>query len=198
MMAAAQERPLTIGIMGPHMTGKSTFVSRLALELRRNGYQVATIAALVERAQRLGMPILHNHTWASTMWFITRGISDELEAWAHADVVLVNGAVPDALAYYRAALEHRGEQVPQAEIEQLECLVRNHSANYNLLFRTTIAADASIDTTETDDDETQFRHRADHWVQQVAESLAVTTVPLPPSDHDAALNLATSYVRERM
>jgi hypothetical protein len=196
-MAPAAERPLTIGIMGPHLTGKSTFVSRLALELRRNGYQVATIAALVERAQRLGMPILHNHTWASTMWFITRGISDELEAWAHADVVLVNGAVPDALAYYRAALEHRGEQIRQAEIEQLECLVRNHSANYNLLFRTTLAVDAPIDVAESDDDERQFRHLADYWVQRVADNLAVTIVPLPPSNHDTALDLAVNYVRER-
>ncbi|WP_410611384.1 hypothetical protein [Amycolatopsis sp. lyj-109] len=193
MMPGASERPLTIGIMGPHLTGKSTFISRLALELRRNGYQVATIAALVERAQRLGIPILHNHSWASTMWFITRGISDELEAWVHADVILVNGAVPDALAYYRAALEHRGDASGQAELDQLESLVRNHSSNYNLLFRTTL--DAAATDGETDDE--VFRRLADRWVRRVAESLDVTNVPVPSSDHGTALELAIGYVIER-
>ncbi|MEU0533438.1 hypothetical protein [Amycolatopsis tolypomycina] len=193
MMPGASERPLTIGIMGPHLTGKSTFISRLALELRRNGYQVATIAALVERAQRLGIPILHNHSWASTMWFITRGISDELEAWVHADVILVNGAVPDALAYYRAALEHRGDVPGPAELDQLESLVRNHSSNYNLLFRTTL--DAAATDGETDDE--VFRSLADRWVRRVAESLEVTNIPVPSSDHGTALELAIGYVIER-
>ncbi|MET8845984.1 hypothetical protein [Amycolatopsis sp. NPDC004625] len=192
MMPGASDRPLTIGIVGPHLTGKSTFISRLALELRRNGYQVATIAALVERAQRLGIPILYNHSWASTMWFITRGISDELEAWVHADVILVNGAVPDALAYYRAALEHRGEEPSPTEIDQLEKLVHSHSSNYNLLFRTMVEATA---TDEVADDE-GFRRLADRWVRRVAESLEVTNVPVAGSDHSAALELAVSYVIE--
>ncbi|MFJ7218908.1 AAA family ATPase [Amycolatopsis sp. NPDC098790] len=192
MMPGASDRPLTIGITGPHLTGKSTFISRLALELRRNGYQVATIAALVERAQRLGIPILHNHSWASTMWFITRGISDELEAWVHADVILVNGAVPDALAYYHAALEHRGEEPRSTEIAQLESLVRSHSSNYNLLFRTTLETNA----TDGEADDEDFRRLADRWVRRVAESLEVTNVPVPSSDHDTALELAVSYVIE--
>jgi len=192
MMPGASDRPLTIGITGPHLTGKSTFISRLALELRRNGYQVATIAALVERAQRLGIPILHNHSWASTMWFITRGISDELEAWVHADVILVNGAVPDALAYYRAALEHRGEEPRPTEIDQLESLVRSHSSNYNLLFRTTL----ETNTTGGEADDEEFRRLADRWVRRVAESLEVTNVPVPSPDHDTALELAISYVIE--
>ncbi len=192
-MPGASERPLTIGIMGPHLTGKSTFISRLALELRRNGYQVATIAALVERAQRLGIPILHNHSWASTMWFITRGISDELEAWVHADVILVNGAVPDALAYYRAALEHRGDAPGQAELDQLESLVRNHSSNYNLLFRTTLEAAP----TDGENDDEVFRRLADRWVRRVAESLEVTNVPGPAPDPGTALDLAIGYVIER-
>ncbi|MGW4526936.1 hypothetical protein [Amycolatopsis sp. NPDC004378] len=192
MMPGAVERPLTIAIMGPHLTGKSTFVSRLALELRRNGFQVATIAALVERAQRLGIPILHNHSWASTMWFITRGISDELEAWLHADVILVNGAVPDALAYYRAALQHRGEEPDPAKIEQLEHLVRNHSSNYNLLFRTTLAPD----TSREDEHDGGFRRLADHWVCQVAERLEVANIALAPSDHDSALEFAVNHVSE--
>ncbi|MBE1494089.1 hypothetical protein H4696_001189 [Amycolatopsis lexingtonensis] len=193
MMPGVAERPLTIGIMGPHLTGKSTFVSRLALELRRNGFQVATIAALVERAQRLGIPILHNHSWASTMWFITRGISDELEAWLHADVILANGAVPDALAYYRAALQHRGEEPVEAEIAQLEGLVQHHSSNYSLLFRTTLATD----TGHEDDNDGGFRRLADRWARHVAEKLDVTSIPLPSPDHDAALELAISYVSER-
>lgn len=195
-MPTASERPLAIGIMGPHLTGKSTFVSRLSLELRKSGYQVATIPALVERAQRLGIPILHNHTWASTMWFITRGISDELEAWAHADIILVNGAVPDALAYYQAALEYRGDEASDAEIEHLEDLVRHHSSNYNLLFRTAVAGDAHAEDGNRDDDEREFRRLADRWVRRVSESLDLASLPLPPTNRDSALDLAISYVTE--
>jgi len=87
------EPPITIGVLGAHSTGKSTFLARLAHELRRRHVQVATVADLGEQAQRNGMPILFNHTWASTLWFVTKGISQELEAWAHAEVVLVDRAI---------------------------------------------------------------------------------------------------------
>lgn len=72
------------------------------------GYCVASVADLGENALRMGLPILENHTWASTLWFMTRGISNEVEAWSHADVILVDRPVPDALGYYRAGPHLQG------------------------------------------------------------------------------------------
>ncbi|WP_280329361.1 AAA family ATPase [Nocardia wallacei] len=118
------DQPVTIAVVGTHSTGKSTFLARLAHELRRTGLQVTTVADLGEQAQRMGMPILWNHTWTSTLWIMTRGISNELEAWLHGDVVLVDRAVPDALGYYRAALAYRGEPADPEGWAYLETLAR--------------------------------------------------------------------------
>jgi hypothetical protein len=94
---------------GTHSTGKSTFLARLAHVLRREGIEVATVADLAEQAHRTGLPILHAHNYTSTLWIITRGISEELAAWPHADVLLVDRPVPNALGYSFAALAYRDE-----------------------------------------------------------------------------------------
>ncbi|WP_158854517.1 AAA family ATPase [Saccharothrix deserti] len=143
-MTAEVEKPVVVAVLGTHSTGKSTFLARLAHELRREQVQVSTVADLGEQAQRVGLPILRNHTWASTLWIITRGISNELEAWLHADVVLVDRAVPDALGYYRAALAHRGEHPDPRVWARLEAIVRDHSTHYDLLYRTTLDPDTPL------------------------------------------------------
>ena len=76
MVSVPLDRPVTIAVLGTHSTGKSTFLARLAHELRRQDVQVATVADLGEQAQRIGLPILINHTFTSTLWIITRGISN--------------------------------------------------------------------------------------------------------------------------
>jgi signal recognition particle GTPase len=93
------ERPVTIAAAGAHSTGKSTFLARLAHALRRHDLEVATVADLGEEALRIGLPILHSHTYASTLWIMTRGISQEIATWAHIDVLLIDRPVPDALGY---------------------------------------------------------------------------------------------------
>ena len=40
------DQPITIAVVGTHSTGKSTFLARLAHELRRTGLQVSTVADL--------------------------------------------------------------------------------------------------------------------------------------------------------
>ncbi|WP_439382157.1 hypothetical protein [Amycolatopsis lexingtonensis] len=192
------QTPLTIGIMGPPLTGKDTFISELAIELRREGYKVAAIEDLNEYAQRLGIPILENHTSTSTMWFITRGISNELEASVHADVVLVDGAVPEALATYFAALQHRGERAGSQSIEKVESLVRSHRANYDLLFRTTLDSVTPIASRTPRDDDQKFRCLTDHWIQLIGAQLNIESVPILPSGHDAGRRFAVSFVKERL
>jgi hypothetical protein len=129
-------RPVTIALVGTHSTGKTTFVHALADRLRRNRVDVAVVNDLGVNALELGLPILWNHTWASTMWIITRGISLELEAWLEADVLLVDRGIPDALGYYEAALAYRGALPEPERLEQLGRIVADHAQHYDLILRT--------------------------------------------------------------
>lgn len=191
------ERPVTIAVLGTHSTGKSTFLARLAHDLRRQHIEVATVADLGEQAQRMGLPILFNHTWASTLWIITRGISNELEAWLHADVVLVDRAVPDALGYYRAAMEYRNEPADSAEQTYLETLVRGHSSRYDLIFRTTLDTSIPLGDNKTRDTDSRFRELADRHVKQVVTELDLPHEILPADGHDRALANATDFIAAR-
>lgn len=193
-MADIDDKPLMIGVLGTHSTGKSTFLARLAHDLRRQHIQVATVADLGEQAQRIGLPILHNHTWASTLWFATRGISYELEAWLHGDVVLVDRPVPDALGYYRAALEYRGERPDPSTLAYLESLVRGHSVHYDLLFRTTLDPSISLGANKERDEDSKFRSLADHFVGRVLDELDLAHELLPADEHDQALFQAIDFV----
>ncbi|WP_227833781.1 AAA family ATPase [Nocardia macrotermitis] len=192
------DQPVTIAVVGTHPTGKSTFLARLAHELRRAGLQVSTVADLGEQAQRMGLPILWNHTWTSTLWIMTRGISNELEAWLHGDVVLVDRAVPDALGYYRAALEYRGEACDPEGAAYLEMLARTHSDRYHLVFRTRLDPGIPLGTNKFRDDNQKFRELADRHVGAVMTELALPWLPLAADGHEAALTLATGFVATQL
>ncbi|WP_433599523.1 AAA family ATPase [Nocardia sp. CA-135953] len=192
------DQPVTVAVVGTHSTGKSTFLARLAHELRRTGLQVSTVADLGEQAQRLGLPILWNHTWTSTLWIMTRGISNELEAWLHGDVVLVDRAVPDALGYYRAALDYRGDTPDPDGWAYLETLARAHSDRYHLVFRTQLDPDIPLGTNKTRDGNQKFRTLADYHVGAVLNELALPCLPLAADGHEAALALATGFVAEQL
>lgn len=192
------EQPITIGIMGAHSTGKSTLLARIAHELRLRKIAVATLSDLGEQAKRLGIPILHNHTWASTQWFITRGISNEIEAWCHAEVVLVDRAVPDALGYYLAALHYRNQTPDPSRTGVLAHLVRTHSPNYNLLFRTTLDPALPLGTDKPRDSDQLFRQLADHHVGRVADDLGIPCRALAARDHDRAITDAVDFVFDRL
>lgn len=192
------EQPITIGIMGAHSTGKSTFLARIAHELRLRKIAVATLADLGEQAQRLGIPILQNHTWASTQWFITRGISNEIEAWCHAEVVLVDRAVPDALGYYFAALHYRNQTPDPDRTEWLAELVRVHSGNYTLLFRTTLDPALPLGTDKPRDSDQLFRQLADHHVGRVTDHLGIPCRALTTRDHDRAITDTVGFVVDRL
>lgn len=188
------ERPVMIAVLGTHSTGKSTFLARLAHDLRCQRLEVATVADLGEQAQRIGLPILFNHTWASTLWIITRGISNELEAWLHADVVLVDRGVPDALGYYRAALAYRDEPADEPVLGYLEALVRGHSSRYDLMFRTTLDRSIPLGDNKTRDTQSEFRALADRHIGLVLNDLDLPHELLPSNGHDLALAHAIDFV----
>jgi hypothetical protein len=192
------EQPVTVAVLGTHSTGKSTFLARLAHDLRRRQISVGTVADLGEQAQRIGMPILFNHTCVSTLWIMARGISEELEAWLHSDVVLIDRPVPDALGYYRAALEYRRETPDRAEMAKLEALAANHSDRYDLMFRTTLDPAIPMGDNKTRDDDSEFRVLADKHVQEVMRDLGLPHEELPADGHDLALDKAISFVTARI
>ena len=192
------DRPVTVGVTGTHSTGKSTFLARLAHELRLRHIEVATVADLGEKAKKMGIPILFNHTWASTLWIITRGISDEVEAWLHADVVLIDRPVPDALGYYHAALEHRGQRAQPNELAQLKALVRDHSRRYDLVFRTTLDPSIPVGDNKPRDDNATFRQLADQHIANVLDDLHLPHESLPADGHDQTLERAIDTVLGRL
>jgi AAA domain len=192
------DQPVTIGVVGAHSTGKTMFLTRLANDLRRQHVQVATVTDLGEQAQRLGLPILFNHTWASTQWFITRGISQEIEAWLHGEVVLVDRAVPDALGYYLAALEYRGERPESRTLSDLRSLVRRHSRHYDLLFRTTLDPSIPLGDNKVRDQDVEFRLLADQHVERALHELDLPHDPLPAGGHDQALVRVMAFITGRL
>lgn len=198
MVADQVDRPVTVGVTGTHSTGKSTFLARLAHELRLRNVEVSTVGDLGEEAKKMGIPILFNHTWASTLWIITRGISSELEAWLHADVVLVDRPVPDALGYYHAALEHRGHQADTEELAHLTSLVRGHSRRYDLIFRTTLDPAIPLGENKDRDGNSTFRRLADQHIGRVLDDLRVPHELLPADGHDQALDHAINLVLEHV
>ncbi|MCE7006943.1 AAA family ATPase [Kibdelosporangium philippinense] len=197
-MSVSLERPITIGVLGTHSTGKSTFVARLAHELRLQDIDVATVTGLGEQAQRLGLPIAFNHTFTSTLWIITRGISNELEAWLHADVVLVDRAVPDALGYYRAALAYRNEEPDIAAVADLESLVKAHSRHYDLMLCTTLDPSTAPGGYKIRDSHSDFRVLADHYVSRVLHEMRLPHELLPADGHDQALARALAFATARL
>jgi hypothetical protein len=190
------ERPVTIAVAGTHSTGKSTFLARLAHALRREGIEVATVADLAEQAHRTGLPILHAHNYTSTLWIMTRGISEELATWPHADVLLVDRPVPDALGYYLAALAYRDETPDPVAIEPLTTLARHHSAHYDLVLRTVL--DDHIPLGQGRDQNHRYRRLADHHVEHVLHQLGIGHELLLADRHEPTLERAADFTLDRL
>lgn len=192
------ERPVTIAVTGAHSTGKSTFLARLAGLLREDGLEVATVADLGEQAQRIGLPILYSHTYASTLWIMTRGISNEIATWPHVDVLLVDRPVPDALGYYLAALDHRREQPEPALLARLRAIAALHADAYDLIFRTLLDETRPLGTDRARDRNGPYRRLVDHHIAAVMADLNLGHVPLAVGSHDNALRMAAAFAAEHV
>jgi nicotinamide riboside kinase len=111
--------PVRLYIAGTHSTGKTTLARRIEMELRSTGLTVARTGGFAKRAAELGFPKMTRHTAQSTAWIISSTCAAALEAELTADVVIVDRTPFDALAYYLAALQHRGEQPDPEELSRL-------------------------------------------------------------------------------
>ncbi|WP_369391131.1 hypothetical protein AB5J72_28435 [Streptomyces sp. CG1] len=133
-----EQPPVRIGVVGTYATGKTTLMRRIEMEVRAVGIPALRVGGLAKRAAELGLPKMTNHTALSTEWLITAGIADELAATTHARAILADCAAPAALAYYTAALEHRGELTPVTTLDRLRALVTAASTPYDLLIATVL------------------------------------------------------------
>ncbi|MEC3995359.1 AAA family ATPase [Actinacidiphila sp. DG2A-62] len=156
--------PVRIGVTGAHSTGKTVLLRRIERELRAEGVRVARTGRLGRRAADIGLPKMHEHTALSTEWIMTQGIADEIAAAAQgADVVMADRAVIDALAYWHAAVEFRGESLDPAQDERLRLLAGTQHAQYHLLLATVLDPDVPVENRRHTYDP-RYRELVDHHV----------------------------------
>lgn len=180
--------PLRIGVVGTHSTGKTTLLRRIEMELRALGITVArTPGRLAVKAAELGFPKLHNQSPETTEWLITSGIAAELQTGIGADVVLVDRAAPDPLAYYLAALDLRGTHDEEAaHVGRLLRLMSVHAEGYGLLLATVL--DPDIPLGEHRDRDPAYRTLVDNHVHALISNLPHQRVT--SADHDKAVRAA--------
>ncbi|MEU0095687.1 AAA family ATPase [Kribbella sp. NPDC006257] len=154
--------PVHIAVTGTHSTGKTVLMRRAEMELRAIGLRVARVHGLGKRAAAIGLPKMQRHTAASTEWIIATGIAEELAHIADSDVILSDSAPINALAYYTAALEFRGEVSEPTTIQRLEQLVASQSPRYELLLATEL--DLAEPAPTTHDHDLRYRHLVDRHV----------------------------------
>jgi molybdopterin-guanine dinucleotide biosynthesis protein len=160
-----------IGITGTHSTGKSTFVEELRSSAAERGIRTSIISDKATDCRNHGFPILKDHTFESTLWIMVSVIKDELEKGLHADLVIVDRPVMDAIGYLEAALKSTGRVLVSEQRDYLYSLANQHSTHYSLLFKTKL--DESIPLGQNRDSDLRFRREADLEISRVLEKLSV-------------------------
>ncbi|AYN30645.1 hypothetical protein DUI70_0142 [Streptomyces albus] len=180
---------IRIGVMGTHSTGKSLLMRHIERELRSLDIPVQRTGLLGRRAALVPLPKMQHHTVDSTRWILATGIADEIGAAARLDdapvrVVLADRACWDALAYFRAALEWRGESVPRPDREALHRLALAH-APYDLLFATVLDPDLPVKAKHGYD--ARYRALVDHHTHVLLREENVPYVRVTGDDASQAL-----------
>lgn len=187
-----------VAVAGTHSTGKTTFATALKEALEANGFTTAVVSDLGEECRDRGFPILYEHTPQSTLWIMSVGISRELEAALHANVIIVDRPVPDALGYYHAALTYRGETSPDAWNAYLHAVAKHHAATYDLIFNSRLDMSIPMGSSKPRDANGTFRRMADLAVAEVLEGLGLPYEALTPVNGAAAISLVLQQVEARL
>ena len=159
-------QPLRIAVLGTHSTGKTTLLKRIEMEMRGHGLTVARTGQLGKRAAATGLPKMQHHTVQSTEWILAQGILDETSAAAQgAELILIDRAAHDAIAYFEAAFAFRGETPTRLERERLLTLASTQLPKYDLLFATVLDPSVPVDTGHAYD--ADFRRLVDDRVHRL-------------------------------
>ncbi|EJU9787786.1 AAA family ATPase [Vibrio vulnificus] len=164
-----------IGIAGTHSTGKTTYFNELIKRARDMGIKAVRVGDFATDCRNVGLPILENHTFESTLWIIASVIKSEIEAGIDADLVLVDRPVVDALGYLNAALEIQGREISLEQREYLESLVKFHSKRYDLILQTEL--DETIELGEGRPKNMEFRKLAAVNISATFNDLKIRYIP---------------------
>jgi len=146
---------IKLGIAGSHSTGKTSFLTKLAQELSDRRMRVRRVGDLGTEARKCGFAILRDHSFESTLWIMSRGISEELKGSLESDIVLVDRSVPDALGYLFAAHKLRGTDLSHSQRDYLLNLAMHHGRTYDIHCKTKL--DPNIPLAPGRDQDMNFR-----------------------------------------
>lgn len=187
---------VVIGVAGTHSTGKSTFCNELRTLLESKGVRVETIPSFGALAVQQGIPLLTQHTYDSTMWFIERTLEAEQAARINAEVVLVDRPIMDAVAYWNAAVEYRGCEVATHELEAIGALMTGHSPNYTTVLATKL--EPSIALGPGRDTDSHYRAAVDTHLHELLGRHSIHHQVLSHGLREALLAQVTADVFLRM
>lgn len=189
--------PLRIGIAGTHSSGKTTLARRIEMELRATGLTVTRTGGLAKRAAALGFPKMTRHTTASTEWIIAAGAAAALEAELQAEIVIVDRTAHDALAYLRAAHQHRNDPLPAGDLNRLTTLADLHTRPV-IYLATVLDPDLPLGTKGNDPDWTNadFRTAVDHQLHQTLDQQNIPHLRVPADGHQRAVQAAVEAALE--
>ncbi|MFD9040836.1 AAA family ATPase [Streptomyces bottropensis] len=162
----SSSQPHRIAVLGTHSTGKTTLLKRIERELRGHGVTVTRAGQPGKRFAAAGLPAMQHHTAQSTERIIAQGILDETNAAAQgADVVLIDHAAHEAIAYFEAAMAFRAETPTRRERDRLLTLASTQLPKYDLLFATVLDESVPVDTSH--DYDVHFRRLVDDRVHRL-------------------------------
>lgn len=179
-------RKLIVGVTGTHSTGKTTFCNELRQKLETHAIATAMVPSFGKLAVQLNIPVLHQHTYDSTIWFINKTIEAQSHASHKSTVVLVDRPVIDAFAYWRAAIDHRRVPMCEVELTKLRDIVEQQTPIYNYLVATEI--DHNIPIAPNRDNDQMFRTSVDKHLKDTLQDLRIHHHILSSSNRSAVLN----------
>ena len=148
---------MKIAISGTHSTGKSTALRAVGSHLERSGYKVLMVSDL---AIKCPLPILRNHTAASSLWIASSGVSQEIECEADADIVLVDRPIIDAWGYLMAATIKPSHD--SRALLTLEALIQRWMPSYDFVFSTQLDPSIKIENAKNRDLDEVYRADVAH------------------------------------
>ncbi|TQF01334.1 AAA family ATPase [Kitasatospora acidiphila] len=189
--------PLRLYIAGTHSSGKTTLARRIEMELRATGITVARTGGFAKRAADLGFPKMTRHTAQSTAWIISATSAAILEAELAADVVIVDRTQYDAVAYYLAALQHRGEHPDSEALSRLTGLAQLTCPRPTAFLATVL--DPQLPLTvhpgkDPDWTDAAFRQGVDEQLHRTLNAHTVAHIPVPATGHAAAVEAAVETI----
>lgn len=177
---------LFVGVAGTHSTGKTTFCNELRQKLETHDIVVAMIPSFGKLAVELKIPLLHNHTYESTMWFIDKTIEAQDNTPHNSNVILVDRPVIDAFAYWKAAVEHRKHPVCEIELKKVHDVVKQQTPLYNYLLATEL--DHTIPIAANRNNDQDFRISVDSHLKDLLQRHGPNHRILSSSNRSAVLN----------